>query len=125
MVLRSNQLSELKRSLVLISVCPVQQLSVQHMFYVYILESKIKKFRYVGYTCDLKKRLVEHNAGMNKSTNPHKPLQLIYYEACINKNDAKRREKYLKTTNGNKFMSLRLKEYYSFNKISRRISAES
>ncbi|MBU1255396.1 GIY-YIG nuclease family protein, partial [Patescibacteria group bacterium] len=67
------------------------------MFYNYVLQSKKNKNLYVGYTKDLRKRLIEHNQGLNKSTKPYRPWELIYYEACLNKKDTKRREKYLKT----------------------------
>ena len=62
------------------------------MFYVYILESKKKNDLYIGYSADLRKRVVEHNRGLSFSTKNKTPLKLIYYEACLNKNDAKRRE---------------------------------
>lgn len=60
------------------------------MFYVYILESKKKNDLYIGYSADLRKRVVEHNRGLSFSTKNKIPLKLIYYEACLNKNDAKR-----------------------------------
>jgi len=39
------------------------------------------------------------------------PLKLIYYEACLTQEDATRREKYLKTYNGKRFLKRRLKSY--------------
>jgi len=38
------------------------------MFYTYILQSKTHSELYVGYTSDLKKRVKEHNQGLNFST---------------------------------------------------------
>ncbi len=81
------------------------------MFYVYCLESEKDEDLHVGYTIDLKKILKEHNQGLNFSTKSHKPWKLIYYEACLNEKDAKRREKYLKTSQGRKVLKLRLKEH--------------
>ena len=81
-------------------------------FYVYVLESLRDKKRYVGYTKDLKQRLKKHNSGQNISTNPRKPYKLIYYEACMNEEDAKRREKYFKVTGGRRFLAKRLRDYY-------------
>lgn len=75
----------------------------EHMifYYVYVLQSeKNKDWLYVGYTEDLVKRLKEHNKGKNVATKPHRPFKPIFYEAYSNKKDAKRREKYLKTTKG-------------------------
>jgi len=82
-------------------------------FYVYILESKKEDGElYIGYTDNLRKRLKEHNQGLNRSTKPFRPWRLIYYEACLNKEDAKRREKYFKTTQGRRLLKRRLKEYF-------------
>lgn len=67
---------------------------------------------YIGYTSDLKKRLKEPNQGLNFSTKSKKPWKLIYYEDCLQIDDAKRREKYLKTTQGRRMVKLRLKEYF-------------
>ncbi|MFA6382789.1 MAG: GIY-YIG nuclease family protein, partial [Candidatus Buchananbacteria bacterium] len=64
-------------------------------YYVYILESElVDKELYIGYTNDLRKRLTQHNSGSSQSTKRYLPWKLIYYEACIDINDAKRREKY-------------------------------
>jgi len=82
------------------------------MFYTYILQSKKNGELYVGYTEDLKKRLVEHNQGLNLSTKRYAPWKIIYYEACINIKDAKRREGYLKTTQGGRLLKRRLKEFF-------------
>ncbi len=81
------------------------------MFYTYVLESIIDSKRYVGYSRDLRRRLDEHKIGLNRSTKPRRPFKLVYYEACLNIVDAKRRETYFKTTQGRRFLGLRLKEY--------------
>ena len=67
------------------------------MFYTYILQSKIDKQFYTGYTDDLQKRVKEHNDGKVISTKNRLPWKLVYYEACLNQQDATHREKYLKT----------------------------
>lgn len=59
----------------------------------------------------LKKRLEEHKKGLSFTTKYRLPFKLIYYEACISQEDAKRRENYLKTTQGSRFLGLRLKVY--------------
>ena len=82
------------------------------MFYNYILQSKRNKNLYVGCTVDLRKRLKEHNQGLNKSTKTYRPWKLIYNEACLNEDDAKRRENYLKTSQGQRLLKRRLKEYF-------------
>jgi len=80
--------------------------------YVYLLQSKNKKELYTGCTTDLKKRLVEHNKGLNKSTKHASPWSLIYFEGCKNKEDAVRREKYLKTSQGRRLVRRRIKKYF-------------
>jgi len=66
-------------------------------YYVYILKSlKDNKF-YTGYTKNLKLRFEQHNKGLVTSTKNRRPLELIYFEGCINQQDATHREKYLKT----------------------------
>ncbi len=67
---------------------------------------------YVGYTSNLKQRLVEHNQGLNLSTKRYMPWEIIYYEACLNKKDAIGRENYLKTTQGGRMLKRRLKEFF-------------
>lgn len=78
--------------------------------YVYVLYSPSNKTFYVGYTFDLKKRFTEHNRGLSFSTKPYSPWQLIYYEAHTNEDDARRREKYLKTTAGGRAIQRILSE---------------
>jgi len=84
---------------------------LDNMFYVYILKNERDHNFYTGYTKNLKKRLEEHNKGINESTKLRRPLRLIYYEACLNKEDAIHREKYLKTSWGKRFIKTRLNNY--------------
>ena len=88
------------------------------MFYVYVLQSlPFKDEFYIGFTTDLKNRLKEHNQKQNFSTERYAPWKLIYYEACLNGVDAKRREKYFKASQGRRLLKLRLKEYIYQQKI--------
>jgi len=86
------------------------------MFYTYVLKSKSGEL-YTGYTTDLKRRLLEHNQGLNLSTKPYRPWKIIYYECCLNDEDAKRRERYLKTSQGRRLLKRRLKEYFYKQKL--------
>ena len=81
-------------------------------YYVYVLKSEKDSSLYIGYTNDLKRRFKEHNNGLNFSTGHKKPWKLIYYEARLNIEDAKRREKYLKTNQGSRLLKRTLKEYF-------------
>ena len=81
------------------------------MYYTYVLRSEKDMKFYVGYTKDLKLRFEQHTKGIVDSTKDRRPLRLIYYEACENQQDAPKREKYLKTYNGRRFLQNRLKSY--------------
>lgn len=81
------------------------------MFYTYVLHSEKDKKMYTGFTKNLKLRFEQHEKGRVKSTKNRRPLKLIYYEACINQEDATKREKYLKTYLGKMFLKNRLKSY--------------
>ena len=80
-------------------------------YYVYVLLSQKDGLFYTGYTENLKKRLKEHNAGYVKSTERRRPFRLIYFEACSDRKDALRREKYLKTTYGKRYIKNRLSNF--------------
>ena len=79
------------------------------MYYVYILQSDYDQSLYYGYTCDLKKRIHEHSVGLSKYTRGKKPWRLIYYEAYKNKNDARKRETFLKSGRGREVIKKQLK----------------
>ena len=91
---------------------PRREISNLIMFYNYVLQSLKNKSLYTGYTIDLRKRLKEHNQGLSQATKPYRPWKLLYYEACLNENDAKRREHYLKTSQGQRLLKRRLREYF-------------
>lgn len=96
--------------------CPVVEFQTIMFHYVYLIESLKNNDLYTGYTVNLIKRLKEHNQGLNFSTKANKPWKLIYYEACLYENDAKRREKYLKTSQGRRLIKRRVKDYLYFKK---------
>ena len=81
------------------------------MYFVYILISKVDKNFYIGFTTELINRLDEHRDGKVESTKERRPLKLCYYEACYNKFDAIRRERYLKSGMGRRFLRNRIKYY--------------
>ena len=66
------------------------------MYYVYILKSNKDDKLYIGYTNDLKRRLIQHNTSSSKATRSRLPLKLVYYEAYFSEKDAKDREFKLK-----------------------------
>lgn len=81
------------------------------MYFVYVLESQKDKKFYTGFSGDLQTRFDEHKKGRVSSTKDRRPLRLVYYEACLSKEDAEHREKYLKTFHGKMFIKKRIKSY--------------
>jgi putative endonuclease len=81
------------------------------MYYVYVLRSEKDRKFYVGCTKDLEARIKMHNGGKVKSTRNRTPFKLVYYEACLNQQDALKREKYLKTNYGKRYIKSRLKKF--------------
>lgn len=81
------------------------------MYYTYVLKSDLDNNFYSGFTKNLKLRFDQHRKGQVESTKDRRPLHLIYYEACLNQEDALRRERYFKTYNGKRFLHKRLKSY--------------
>ena len=80
-------------------------------YYTYVLQSLDDMNFYTGYTKDLQLRFEQHNKGLVESTKERRPFKLVYYEVCLNQNDAIRREKYLKSYHGKMFLKKRLKSY--------------
>ena len=80
------------------------------MYYVYILYSDNDEKFYVGYTKDLRRRIDEHHGGKVDSTKNRQPMRLVCYEAYLRKDEAMRREKFLKSSDGKKDLRKRLTE---------------
>ena len=73
-------------------------------YYVYILFSAKHKKSYVGMTNDLERRLLEHNLGYSPYTAKFGPWELLYTESFESGQDARKREKYLKSGVGRRWM---------------------
>jgi putative endonuclease len=80
------------------------------MFYVYILKLKNNRL-YTGFTTNLKERIGQHKKGKVISTQNLRPLLLIHYECYIMEEDARRREKFLKTSDGKMFLNRQISAY--------------
>jgi putative endonuclease len=80
-------------------------------YYVYVLQSEKDGLFYTGYTGDLNKRIREHQDGHVISTKNRLPMKLVYWEGCLNQQDATRREKYLKSTWGKRYLKSRIANY--------------
>jgi len=83
-------------------------------YYTYILYSeKLDKF-YIGYSSDLKDRLIKHERSLKGFTARGKPWKLVYYEIFQEEVSAREREKQLKGWKS----SIRIKELISRSKTS-------
>jgi len=75
------------------------------MYYVYVLRSLKTKRRYTGFTeNDPKDRLRDHNSGSSQYTRNNRPFVLIYSEPYAEEEKARKREKFLKSGQGRKFL---------------------
>jgi len=81
------------------------------IYFIYVLQFKNDNKFYTGYTKNLKLRLERHQKGKVESTKNRGSFKLIYFEGCLNQQDATHREKYLKTYLGKMFLKNRLKSY--------------
>jgi putative endonuclease len=80
------------------------------MFYVYAIRSASRNYIYVGLTDDLERRLHQHNSGLNRTTRPYAPFTLIWSESFPTRQQARQREKYLKSGVGKEFLKSLLPE---------------
>ena len=75
------------------------------MYYVYVIKSITHDNRYVGSTNNIPKRINEHNLGKCRYTSGRKPWELIYQEEYLTRNKATKREKFLKSGQGRKYLN--------------------
>ena len=81
-------------------------------WYVYVLQNRNNRW-YIGSTNNYKKRISTHNQGKNKATKPYLPWKLIYLEVSVNREDARAREKYLKSGMGRRYLMNRMKFFFA------------
>jgi len=78
------------------------------MYFVYVIISiNHPEQLYIGYTTDINKRLLAHNAGKSTHTAKYKPWKLVIYLAFEKEESALSFEKYLKTQSGRAFIKKR------------------
>ncbi len=70
------------------------------MFYVYVLKSRRNGRLYVGQTCDIDRRIIEHNSGRSQATKYQGPYDLVHVETFHSRSEAMTREYFLKTGQG-------------------------
>ena len=77
------------------------------MYTVYVLRSKDGKL-YKGFTNDLDRRLQEHKSGHTITTSKMKDLEVVYKECYDNFATARKRELYLKSAAGRRFLKTKI-----------------
>lgn len=84
------------------------------MYYTYVLlcsNEKGKKEFYTGSCEVLEDRFEDHITHSVKTTKKFDKVELVYYEACLNKTDARKRELQLKTGFGRGYLKRRIESY--------------
>ena len=85
------------------------------MFYTYVLEcidlKRGRKEFYIGLSENLDKRIISHKSKSTETTRRFDRITLVYYEACLNKTDAIRREHQLKSGFGRGYLRRRIENY--------------
>jgi putative endonuclease len=71
---------------------------------VYALQSSVDGRIYVGFSSNVDKRLIEHNSGKTKSTKGFRPWTLIYTIEVEGRENAGKKEVYLKSGIGKEFL---------------------
>jgi len=85
---------------------------LKYMYYVYLLQNQNDKSFYIGYTINLKRRILEHQSGKGgRTTSLKRDWKLIYFEGYLNKRDALGRELFLKSGSGRKYLKKQMSHY--------------
>jgi putative endonuclease len=74
------------------------------MYYVYAIKSIERNYIYVGLSENVDRRFEEHQSGRNKTTKPYRPFSLILTEIYETRQEARDREKFLKSGVGKEFL---------------------
>ena len=84
-----------------------QARKVDDKYYVYVIRSKIRKYKYVGITNNVERRISEHNQGKEKTTRSYIPFETILIEVYKTRIEARKREKYLKSGIGKEWLHIK------------------
>ena len=74
------------------------------LFTVYALASIDHKYRYIGMTNNLSRRIKEHSKGYESTTKPYRPFKLVYTKSFTTRLLARNHEKWLKSGVGREFL---------------------
>jgi len=85
------------------------------VYYVYILQNIVTRMLYIGFTTNLRERVLRHQKGKSLFTQRNKKggrWKLIYFEGYPNRKDAESREKFLKGGSGRNYLKRQLRNFY-------------
>lgn len=74
---------------------------------VYVLHSFRNGWLYIGLTDNLRRRLKQHNRGYERATRGKGPFEVIYTESFESRQEARTREKQLKSGSGREWLKRR------------------
>ena len=74
------------------------------MYYVYVIRSKVSGILYKGLTKNIAARIKYHNSGKVRYTKSYCPWELVYKEEVETLYKARKREKYLKSGGGRRYI---------------------
>jgi len=74
------------------------------MYYVYAISSISRNYIYIGISNNPERRISQHNLGYNRTTKPYKPFEIILLEQYSTRDEARSREKHLKSGVGREFL---------------------
>ncbi len=74
------------------------------MYFVYVLWFPKDGTKYIGQTNNLLRRVKQHLDGKVEYTKSRRPFKLIYVEKFLTREEAVKREKYLKSRSGRRYL---------------------
>ena len=77
---------------------------MENCVFVYVIKSRTNKYIYVCLTSNQEKRVAEHNKGKERTTKPYLPFELVYKEQHSSREEARKREKQLKSGYGKEWI---------------------
>jgi putative endonuclease len=81
-------------------------MSDTEQFFVYAIKSINRNYIYVGLTDNVERRVSQHNNGYERTTKPYAPFKLIYWEKFNSRQEARQKEKFLKSGVGKEQLKL-------------------
>jgi len=82
------------------------------VFYTYVISSLKNKYLYVGLTNNPERRVAQHQNKKEKTTAPYSPFRILLIEEFQTRQEARNREKYLKSGVGKEWLKDRFEKVF-------------